>query len=113
MKSSIDPPEKIQKPLLVIQHYFFIFFDRQEAFMDNYFISQRENIFRDVEVLIYVFDVESKEEEMVKAFENYQMCLNALSENSPDAKIFCLVHKIDLIQENFRESVSFGITWIL
>lgn len=33
----------------------------QEAFMENYFASQRENIFRNVEVLIYVFDVESRE----------------------------------------------------
>lgn len=96
-----------------MQHNFFYFFGRQEAFMDNYFINQRENIFRDVEVLIYVFDVESKEEEMVKTYENYQMCLNALSENSPCAKIFCLVHKMDLIQENFRDSVRFGLTCIL
>lgn len=34
---------------------------RQEAFMENYFASQRDNIFRNVEVLIYVFDVESRE----------------------------------------------------
>ncbi|XP_063607728.1 ras-related GTP-binding protein A-like [Penaeus indicus] len=33
----------------------------QEAFMENYFASQRDNIFRNVEVLIYVFDVESRE----------------------------------------------------
>ena len=29
----------------------------QEAFMENYFASQRHNIFRNVAVLIYVFDV--------------------------------------------------------
>lgn len=29
--------------------------------MENYFASQRDNIFRNVEVLIYVFDVESDE----------------------------------------------------
>lgn len=29
--------------------------------MKNYFASQRDNIFRNVEVLIYVFDVESDE----------------------------------------------------
>jgi Gtr1/RagA G protein conserved region len=29
--------------------------------MDQYFQSQKENIFRNVEVLIYVFDVESRE----------------------------------------------------
>ena len=34
---------------------------RQDTFMENYFTSQRDNIFRNVEVLIYVFDVESRE----------------------------------------------------
>ena len=38
-----------------------LFFSSQEAFMENYFASQRDNIFRNVEVLIYVFDVESRE----------------------------------------------------
>lgn len=33
----------------------------QESYMDQYFQSQKENIFRNVEVLIYVFDVESRE----------------------------------------------------
>lgn len=33
----------------------------QEAFMEYYFSAQRDNIFRNVEVLIYVFDVESRE----------------------------------------------------
>ncbi len=33
--------------------------------MENYFASQRDNIFRNVEVLIYVFDVESRELEKV------------------------------------------------
>jgi hypothetical protein len=29
--------------------------------MEHYFTAQRDNIFRNVEVLIYVFDVESRE----------------------------------------------------
>ena len=29
--------------------------------MEHYFTGQRDNIFRNVEVLIYVFDVESRE----------------------------------------------------
>ena len=33
----------------------------QEAFMEHYFTAQRDNIFRNVEVLIYVFDAESRE----------------------------------------------------
>jgi len=75
----------------------------QEAFMENYFASQRDNIFRNVEVLIYVFDVESRELE--KDMHYYQSCLEAILQNSPDAKVFCLVHKMDLVQEDQRDMV--------
>lgn len=71
--------------------------------MENYFTSQRDNIFRNVEVLIYVFDVESRELE--KDMHYYQSCLEAILQNSPDAKIFCLVHKMDLVQEDQRDLV--------
>lgn len=75
----------------------------QEAFMENYFASQRENIFRNVEVMIYVFDVESRELE--KDMHYYQSCLDAILQNSPKAKIFCLIHKMDLVQEDRRDLV--------
>ena len=71
--------------------------------MENYFTSQRDNIFRNVEVLIYVFDVESRELE--KDMHYYQSCLEAILQNSPDAKVFCLVHKMDLVQEDQRDLV--------
>lgn len=75
----------------------------QEAFMENYFASQRDNIFRNVEVLIYVFDVESRELE--KDMHYYQSCLEAILQNSPDAKVFCLIHKMDLVQEDQRDVI--------
>lgn len=75
----------------------------QEAFMENYFASQRDNIFRNVEVLIYVFDVESRELE--KDMHYYQSCLDAILKNSSEAKIFCLIHKMDLVQEDQREQI--------
>jgi len=75
----------------------------QEAFMENYFASQRDNIFRYVEVLIYVFDVESRELE--KDMHYYQSCLEAILQNSPEAKIFCLLHKMDLVQEDQRDLI--------
>ncbi|CAK1548641.1 unnamed protein product [Leptosia nina] len=75
----------------------------QEAFMENYFASQRDNIFRNVEVLIYVFDVESRE--MEKDMHYYQSCLEAILQNSPEARIFCLVHKMDLVAEETREEI--------
>ena len=88
----------------------FVFFS-QEAFMENYFASQRDNIFRNVEVLIYVFDVESRELE--KDIHYYQSCLEAILQNSPDAKVFCLIHKMDLVQDDQRDIVSvFSFNWL-
>ncbi|XP_065583899.1 ras-related GTP-binding protein A-like, partial [Artemia franciscana] len=75
----------------------------QEAFMENYFASQRDNIFKNVEVLIYVFDVESRE--LDRDMHYYQSCLEAIIQNSSNAKIFCLIHKMDLVSEDQRESV--------
>ncbi|KJE95636.1 Ras-like GTP-binding protein A [Capsaspora owczarzaki ATCC 30864] len=75
----------------------------QEAFMENYFASQRDIIFRNVEVLIYVFDVESRELE--KDMHYYQTCLEAILQNSKDAKIFCLLHKMDLVAEDQRDLI--------
>ncbi|XP_055695594.1 ras-related GTP-binding protein A [Lutzomyia longipalpis] len=75
----------------------------QESFMEQYFASQKENIFRNVAVLIYVFDVESRE--LDKDMHYYQSCLEAILQNSQEAKIFCLVHKMDLVAEDQREQI--------
>jgi len=75
----------------------------QEAFMENYFASQRDHIFRNVEVLIYIFDIESRE--MSKDMKYYRSCLEAILQNSKDAKIFCLIHKMDLVPEDQRETI--------
>ncbi|XP_006528914.1 ras-related GTP-binding protein B isoform X3 [Mus musculus] len=83
----------------------------QDTFMENYFTSQRDNIFRNVEVLIYVFDVESRELE--KDMHYYQSCLEAILQNSPEAKIFCLVHKMDLVQEDQRDLAWSSIVYQL
>ncbi|VDK19524.1 unnamed protein product [Anisakis simplex] len=76
----------------------------QEAFMENYLASQKDQIFKNVQVLIYVFDVESRELE--KDYRYYQSCLEALLHNSPNAKVFCLIHKMDLVSEEHRDQVS-------
>lgn len=75
----------------------------QEVFIDNYFTTQRDHIFRMVEVLIYVFDVESKE--MNKDVETFARCLKNLREFSPDAKVFVLVHKMDLVHVDNRDQM--------
>ena len=71
--------------------------------MESYFTSQRDNVFRNVEVLIYVFDVESRDIESDMHY--YQSCLEAILHNSRQAKVFCLLHKMDLIPEEQRDMV--------
>jgi Ras-related GTP-binding protein A/B len=72
--------------------------------MEHYFASQRGHIFKSVELLIYVFDVESRDSE--KDIHYYQWCLEAILEKSPKAKIFCLLHKMDLIPLDQRDQAS-------
>eukprot|EP01126_Amoeba_proteus_P017840 TRINITY_DN1877_c0_g1_i8.p1 TRINITY_DN1877_c0_g1~~TRINITY_DN1877_c0_g1_i8.p1 ORF type:complete len:216 (+),score=32.46 TRINITY_DN1877_c0_g1_i8:74-721(+) len=68
----------------------------QEKFFEDYFTSQREHIFSNVEVLLYIFDITSETNEIDLEF--YQETLRAIHEYSRDAKIFCLVHKMDLVK---------------
>ena len=75
----------------------------QDAFYESYFERDRETIFRSVELLIYVFDIES--DSPVKDFDHFCGVLEAIEENSPDARIFVLVHKMDLVAEEDRESI--------
>lgn len=75
----------------------------QDIFIDNYFSTQRDHLFRMVEVLIHVFDVESRE--VKKDIETFTKCLKHLREFSPDAKVFVLVHKMDLVQVEKRSEV--------
>lgn len=75
----------------------------QEMFLDHYFEAQRDHIFRDVQVLIYVFDIESRDLE--DDFRYYQMCIDAILENSSNTHVFCLVHKMDLIPEEAKTKV--------
>lgn len=65
--------------------------------MDSYLTTQRPTIFQQVGVLIYVFDVESREPG--KDMEYYRDCLEGLRYYSPDAAIFLLLHKMDLVRD--------------
>jgi Ras-related GTP-binding protein A/B len=75
----------------------------QDSFYENYFERDRETIFRAVELLIYVFDIESESPE--SDFDHFCGVLQAIEESSPDARIFVLVHKMDLVAEEDREAI--------
>ena len=87
----------------------------QDAFTESYLKSgnersvrsgagsaggQREHVFSNVAVLIFVFDVESRE--FSADVGNYALILRALAENSRDARVFVLLHKMDLVQMHLR-----------
>jgi Ras-related GTP-binding protein A/B len=67
----------------------------QDHFMQHYFESQRDTLFRNVQVLIYVFDINSDDQKDMKY---YKSCVEAIKEHSPTAHLFVLIHKMDLIQ---------------
>lgn len=69
-------------------------------FYESYFDSQRDTIFRNVEVLIYVFNIESVD--MEKDIQLFDDVIEAMEENSPDASIFILIHKMDMVAEEDR-----------
>lgn len=71
--------------------------------MENYINQQRAHVFSSVGVLIYVFDIESRDTDRDLA--TYVSIVSALAQYSPAAKVFVLVHKMDLIMPNKKESV--------
>lgn len=75
----------------------------QDAFYESYFERDRETIFKSVELLIYVFDIASECPE--KDFDHFAGVLEAIEENSPDARIFVLVHKMDLVAKEEQDMI--------
>lgn len=80
----------------------------QDAFYENYFESQRDHIFSNVAVLIYVFDIESPQFE--KDLQYYEGCLEAITQNSDNAQVFALIHKMDLIPDAAKRQQVFEDT---
>lgn len=69
----------------------------QDAFMEAFFDAERTSTFSGVHVLIYVFDVESHETK--KDLDYFNSCISSINELSPNARIFCLIHKMDLVHK--------------
>lgn len=69
-------------------------------------------MFDDVGVLIYVFDVESSDfsdgahGHSDRDLQTYSSIISALDEFSPNARIFTLVHKMDLVATEYRNEVT-------
>ncbi|CAG8982018.1 hypothetical protein HYALB_00004887 [Hymenoscyphus albidus] len=76
---------------------------RQDAFMENYLSQQRQHVFSNVGVLIYVFDIESRDFD--RDLLTYRSIVAALSQFSPTANVYILIHKMDLVVPNLREDI--------
>lgn len=84
----------------------------QQSYMDSYLDKQRSQVFSTVGVLIYVFDLvaaaeggEEGQTEWERDLRYYKDCISALYQYSPDAQVFCLLHKMDLIDKGRRAGV--------
>ncbi|KAI1005605.1 hypothetical protein K3495_g2613 [Podosphaera aphanis] len=75
----------------------------QDAFMENYLSQQRRHVFSNVGVLIYVFDVESRDFD--RDLLTYRSIITALAQFSHTATIYILIHKMDLVVPNQREPI--------
>eukprot|EP00927_Polykrikos_kofoidii_P047875 TRINITY_DN4215_c0_g1_i2.p1 TRINITY_DN4215_c0_g1~~TRINITY_DN4215_c0_g1_i2.p1 ORF type:complete len:324 (+),score=60.41 TRINITY_DN4215_c0_g1_i2:63-1034(+) len=85
----------------------------QDNFMENYFESQRETIFQNAEVLIYVIAVKrgsgegskAAATEMSRDLTYFSHAMDSLRQFSPNARVYALIHKLDLLHESKREEV--------
>ncbi|KAH7649603.1 hypothetical protein FG379_001229 [Cryptosporidium bovis] len=83
----------------------------QDIFMENYFESQREHIFRSTQVLIYVMEVRkvtntsSKQimKDLEQDFVYFRNTVDNLKSLSPQSNLFCLIHKMDILSTNEKE----------
>eukprot|EP00756_Hemistasia_phaeocysticola_P057484 Hpha_TRINITY_DN34090_c0_g1::TRINITY_DN34090_c0_g1_i1::g.30469::m.30469/K16185/RRAGA_B; Ras-related GTP-binding protein A/B len=84
----------------------------QTNFVEQYLTQQERHVFSSVAVLIYVFDVEPAVQGDDEAWRSqvnvFKRCLVALCRNSPGARVFCLVHKMDLVGDQRMRDESFA-----
>lgn len=71
--------------------------------MENYLSQQRVHVFSNVGVLIYVFDIESRDVDRDLA--TYVSIISALIQYSPSSRIYVLIHKMDLVVPTAREAL--------
>lgn len=67
----------------------------QDSFVESYLTNQRSHVFTSVAVLIFVFDISSKES--ASDMLSFASTIRALHEFSPNSKMFVLIHKMDLV----------------
>ncbi|CAO1631567.1 unnamed protein product [Sympodiomycopsis kandeliae] len=83
----------------------------QQAYMDSYLDDRKGQLFKDVGAFVYVFDMgnvaedDDGHQEWEGDFRYWKECLRLLHQNSPNAQVICLLHKMDLVDPNKRKEV--------
>lgn len=84
----------------------------QTSYMENYMTAQRNQVFSSVCALVYVVDVVgtdvdggSDASEWETDLRYFRDSLSALQTHTPDAEVFCLLHKMDLIEPSRRKNI--------
>ncbi|ESL09706.1 ras-family member, GTP-binding protein [Trypanosoma rangeli SC58] len=90
----------------------------QHRYVAEYLNRQKEYIFRSVSVMLFVFDINSMSRDSDDTYggmstdwsrpemlEYFQSAMHYIRQYSPHAKIFVLLHKMDLIAKELRETI--------
>ncbi|MHA1513001.1 MAG: ADP-ribosylation factor-like protein, partial [Candidatus Hodarchaeales archaeon] len=77
----------------------------QELFLSNFIGDQAEFIFSDVSILIWVVDLSNFDQVSTGKF-YFDHAVNRLHEFSPEAVIFCFLHKSDLLKPNMHDEIT-------
>lgn len=84
----------------------------QDAYMENYLDAQRESVFQNARVLIFVIGVAKYckrgtevKPEHEKDMKYFTEVVASLKEHSPSARVFCLLHKMDMVQASSRADI--------
>lgn len=74
----------------------------QDSFFQSYLSSEKETFFNKTDVLIFTFDINN-----ITKLNEFSECIKNLMYFSPDAKIFVLFHKMDLIKNKDDREIIF------
>ncbi|XP_026819440.1 ras-related GTP-binding protein A-like [Rhopalosiphum maidis] len=77
----------------------------QDKFVNNYFDHKRKHLFRNIDVFVYLFEVNNRDNEFATDLKHFKSLLSAICEGSPFVNVFCLMHKMDLIKPDQREKL--------
>ena len=78
----------------------------QNDLIQEYFSQKKKDIFSNLQIFVFVIEAEKRTEEAEKfELDYYEKCLEKINEYSPNAKVFVLINKMDLIHNTRKDQV--------